>query len=276
MRFERQILLAAFAILGLTWFQSAESAEKTSQRVLLLGQKPDGHPRMTHEYTPAMRILTKLLSQHKGIHTIAVSADEPWNDGPELLDGADAVVVFLSEGAKWLHQDAARLDAFKQLAKRKAGLICLHWGMGTRNADYIEDYVNLFGGCHGGPDRKYKVVTTDMKIATPKHPILNGVKPLKLKEEFYYTLKRPKNVDNIVPLIRVHIDGADHTVGWAWERPDGGRSFGFSGLHFHENWRHAQYQRMITQAILWSLKRQIPDGGIDPILEASDIALPKK
>jgi hypothetical protein len=31
----------------------------------------------------------------------------------------------------------------------------------------------------------------------------------------------------VTPLIRVPLDGEKETVAWAWERPDGGRSFGF-------------------------------------------------
>jgi len=63
------------------------------------------------------------------------------------------------------------------------------------------------------------------------------------------------------------------TVGWAWERPDGGRSFGFSGLHFHVNWRHEQYQRLISQAALWTLKLPIPKTGIGVKLDSTVLEL---
>ena len=48
----------------------------------------------------------------------------------------------------------------------------------------------------------------------------------------------------------------------AWDRPDGGRSFGFVGLHFHKNWERIEYRRLVSQAILWSLKMPIPEGGL--------------
>ena len=276
-KYFRQILLIA----AVTWCvlppeRPAKAADERPSRLLLLGQKPDGHPRLTHEYSAAMRLLSGMLSPYKDIQTIQVSADEPWKEGPELLDGADAAVVFVSEGAKWLGNDKARLKAFQQLAKRQGGLVCLHWGMGTRDAEYIEHFVDLFGGCHGGPDRKYKVVTVTTEFPNPQHPIMSAVKPLRLKEEFYYTLKTPKNVDNIVPLVRVPIDGATHTVGWAWERPDGGRSFGFSGLHFHQNWKHDAYRRMVTQAVLWSLKREIPKHGVDVKISPDILTISEK
>jgi type 1 glutamine amidotransferase len=58
------------------------------------------------------------------------------------------------------------------------------------------------------------------------------------------------------------IDGEAHTVAWALEREGGGRSFGFSGLHFHENWQLPEYRRLVTQAVLWTLDLPIPKDGI--------------
>ena len=147
------------------------AADKT-QRILLIGQAPDGHPPGTHEYRAAASLFSKMLAPMDRLQTISVSADGDWSEGPELLDGADAAVVFVSEGAKWLQGDAKRLAAFQALAKRGGGLICLHWGMGTRDAKFIPKWVELFGGCHGGPDRRYKVVDVKTQLATPSHPIL--------------------------------------------------------------------------------------------------------
>ena len=48
-----------------------------------------------------------------------------------------------------------------------------------------------------------------------------------------------------------------------WQRDDGGRSFGFTGLHVHNNWRLPEYRRLVAQAILWTLKMAIPEGGIN-------------
>jgi type 1 glutamine amidotransferase len=249
------------------------AAEKV-QRLLLIGQAPDGHPPGTHEYRAAASLFSKMLAPMERLQTIAVSADGDWPEGPELLDGADAAVVFVSEGAKWLQADAKRLAAFQTLAKRGGGLICLHWGMGTRDAQFIPAWLELFGGCHGGPDRRYKVVDVKTQLATPSHPILRGVSPVELHEEFYFKLKWASPAEQITPLIQVRIEDEDHTVGWAWERPDGGRSFGFSGLHFHENWKVDSYQRMLAQSVRWVLKREIPKSGVRLNLKAVDFVPP--
>ncbi len=259
-------LLAKLVLPGNAW--SAEEPDpnppqtKTVKRVLLLGQKPDGHPWSTHEYMAGVNIMAACLQDVPGLQTLVVQADGPWTDGPELLDGADAAVVFLSEGAKWIGSDPQRLRAFQRLAKRGGGLVCLHWGMGCRDAKYIRDYVALFGGCHGGPDRKYKVVEAILKPAG-EHPILRGLKPISVREEFYYRLKFPKPPNQITPLVEVAIEGKTETIAWAWNRPDGGRSAGFSGGHFHENWRRPEYRRLMAQSLLWTLKLPIPEKGLN-------------
>ena len=253
---------------------SATFAADKTQRLLLIGQAPDGHPPGTHEYRAAASLFSKMLAPMDRLQTIAVSADGDWPEGPELLDGADAAVVFVSEGAKWLQADAKRLAAFQSLAKRGGGLICLHWGMGTRHAKFIPAWVELFGGCHGGPDRRYKVVDVKTQLVTPSHPILRGVSPVEVHEEFYFKLKWAQPAEQITPLIQVQIEKENHTVGWAWERPDGGRSFGFSGLHFHENWKLEPYQRMLAQSVRWVLKRAIPKSEVRVNLDATDFVPP--
>ncbi|TXI04989.1 MAG: hypothetical protein E6Q76_11730 [Rhizobium sp.] len=268
--------LSVFAVL-LVMAAAVAAEEPVRLRVLLLGQKPDSHPATTHEYMAGARLLGTLLERSKGIQALVASADSPWTDGPELLDQVDGVVVFVSEGAKWLTEEPKRLAAFQRLARRSGGLTCLHWGMGTRDAAPIAEFTALFGGCHGGPDRKYKVATV---VANPvaEHPIVSGIAPFEVRDEFYYALKQaaPEQRLKVVPLLRVPIDGADQTVAWACERPDNGRSFGFSGLHFHENWKRVEYRRLVLQGILWTLHREIPEAGIAVDIAPETFELPTR
>jgi type 1 glutamine amidotransferase len=254
MRIIITILFALFVI--------SPADAQAPKKLLLLAQGPDGHPPETHEYKLGQQILQKLLAKTPGLQTTVVYADEPWREGPELLAKADGAVLFLSEGAKWLHQDPKRLEAFRDLAKRGGGLTALHWAMGTRDAKNIAGWVELFGGCHGGPDRKYKVLKTDVKVAAPKHPIARGLKDFTARDEFYYTLKFPRLTTGLEPIVQADIDGNLETVCWAWQRPGGGRSFGFSGLHFHENWQAPEYRRLVTQGVLWTMNIDIPPDGI--------------
>lgn len=271
----RQIVVAVMIVVPASLCAQERPVPVRPQRVLLLGQKPDSHPVATHEYMAGIRVTARLLAQARDTQTVVVQADSPWKDGPELLDGADAVVVFLTEGARWVTEDPQRLAAFQRLAKRGGGLTCLHWGMGAREAGPIQGFAELFGSCHGGPDRKYAVVSV---TAAPheQHPILAGIEPFEVRDEFYYKLKVavPAANHKRTSLIRVMIDDADQTVAWASERPDEGRSFGFSGLHYHENWKLKEYRRLVLQGILWTLKHPIPQNGMAVDLNDDEIALP--
>jgi type 1 glutamine amidotransferase len=186
------------------------------------------------------------------------NADEPWSDRPER--SALTARFCFAEGVKWVSR-TPRGSAFEKLAKRGGGLVVLHWGMGTRQAESIDNFVKLFGGCHGGPDRKYKILTTSIKLRGA-HPILRGIEPVEVEDEFYYRLEFPRTDPKITPLVDVDIDGESHTVAWSYARPDGGRSAGFSGGHFHKNWKLPSYRRLVTQSILWSVGIEIPKEGI--------------
>jgi len=243
------------------------------KNLLLLAQGPDGHPRSTHEYVAGQNVLAKLLRDVPNLKTTIVKAEVDWADGPAVLDKADHCVMFVSEGAKWINSDPARREAFQKLAKRKGGLSVLHWGMGTKKAADIDVFVKLFGACHGGPDRKFKFLETTC-TPVPGHPITAGLKEFKLNDEFYYALKRDPANKDLKPLLTARIDDQDEMVSWAWERPDGGRSFGFSGLHFHANWENENYQRLVGQAVLWTMNVK-PPANFPPAMEKADYKLPE-
>ncbi len=265
---------ASFLALVLWFCTAAPVCAETPKKLLLLFQSPDGHPPQTHEYEAGVTLLAKLLKPTPGLEVTALRADSPWKEGPELLERTDGAVLFLAEGARWIQSDPARFKAFAKLVNRGGALVVLHWAMGAKDAQYVDGAVQLLGWCHGGPDRKYQVVTTEAKPAGV-HPVTSGIGPFRVHDEFYYQLKAPaaKQATMPQPLLTVAIDGKDEKVSWAWERPDGGRSFGFSGLHFHENWKLPEYRRLVVQGVLWSLKLPIPKEGISVDVDAADLKL---
>ena len=136
---------------------------------------------------------------------------------------------------------------------RGGGLVALHWAIGTREAEPIAPFLKLFGGCHGGADRKYQVVETEVRPAGVDEPITAGMKSFRVRDEFYYQLKFEPAPAAIRPVLFANIDGGTQTIAWSWQRGDGGRSFGFSGLHFDANWKLDEYRQVMTCGILWTL-----------------------
>jgi len=247
------------------------AADGKPVHLLIVAQKTgDGHPPTTHEFMGGAHVMQELLKPYKNVEVTLVNGDEPWADGPGLIDKADGIMLWVTQGAKWMQIDADRFAAIKRLSARGGSITAFHWSVGSTNADYIKGQLDLLGGTRGGTQRKYKVLEADVKRVNPRHPILNGVGDFKTYDEFYYRLDlRPE----IKPLLQANIDGNDETCAWAWERPDGGRSFGWVCIHFHANWQAPEYRRVALQGVLWSLKIPIPAGGANVDLDSKTLEL---
>ena len=60
---------------------------------------------------------------------------------------------------------------------------------------------------------------------------------------------------------------AKETIAWAVERKDGGRGFGFTGAHFHKNWRIEPFRKMVLNAIVWAARAAVPEDGVESVVE---------
>lgn len=244
---------------------------ESPKKVLMLGQTRD-HPAGSHEYMPGLKVLAKCLEGTPGLELTVAKADEPWPEGPAMIDGSDGVVLSLGQGARWIQNDRKRLEAVQGLAARRGGIVAIHWAIGAKDAKYIDAHRKLIGGIHGGPDRKYKITEAEATLPTPDHPVVRGLAPFRLRDEYYYRLKfAPEGT--IVPILQVTLDGRPETVAWAFLRPDGGRSFGFSGMHYHANWGMEPCRRMIAQAVLWTVGLPVPEDGLAVPVTEDDLRL---
>jgi type 1 glutamine amidotransferase len=261
-RFIVAVLLFCFAA-----FASAAEPKK----VLLLSQKRD-HPPASHEYHSGVHVLAKCLQGVPGLQVTAANADEPCPDVPKLIDAADAVVLYLGEGGRWMQVDKQRLAAIDRLAARGGGIVGLHWGIGAKDDKYVPHHLELMGGMHGGSDRKYVVKELDVRTVHRDHPINAGVDLKRLDDEYYYRLKFAKQ-GKVTPLLQTTIDGNAETIAWAFQRPDGGRSFGFGGMHYHKNWQIPGCRRLVAQGILWTLKLPVPKAGLAVEVTEEDLKI---
>ncbi len=268
--FLRALASAVVALLVIGCVAGTFAAKARPQRLLIVGQGPDGHPPTTHEFMPGAKVLAELLKPYKDIQSTVVNADEPWPDGPALIDQADGLAMFVTQGAQWMQSDPQRHAALKRLAARGGAIVALHWSVGAKDAKYIQGQLELLGGTRGGEQRKYQKLEVEMHRAAPQHPVLTGLRDFKVYDEFYYALDLQPGIQ---PLYTAKIDGKDETAAWAWERPDGGRAFGFVALHFHSNWQLPEYRRFVAQGVLWSLKLPIPTAGVMADIDSKKLQL---
>ena len=67
--------------------------------------------------------------------------------------------------------------------------------------------------------------------------------------------------------------GRAETMMWVYERPDGGRSFGFTGGHTHANWGDVNQRRIMLNALLWLAKVDVPAKGVVDTITEADLTM---
>src|SRR2546425_11971557 len=96
------------ALLGLVLAMNVSAADTKAKRLLIVGQGPDGHPPTTHEFMAGGRVTAEVVKPYKEIQATIVKADEPWAGGSKLIDEADGIVIWGTQGGAWVEKGAKR------------------------------------------------------------------------------------------------------------------------------------------------------------------------
>jgi hypothetical protein len=101
---------------------------------------------------------------------------------------------------------------------------------------------------------------------------MNGVVPILSAVAPASTMSRPDGLHEGNPAVRAAVRrGEPQIVAWAFERPDGGRGFGFTGGHYQTNWGNDGFRRLVLNAILWTAKLEVPATGVACKVTAEDL-----
>ncbi len=260
-----RIVLAAALALGLCADATATAQEK-AVKILLIGKDRD-HALSQHEYLSDLAILAKCLRQTKGVEA---EVSNGWPRDPEKLKGVSAIVFDTRMGGTVLFDPLVKAEA-QRLLKRGVGLAAIHWGTGA-DAKTGPDWLNALGGWFNADlFSRYMVRKARVMQAEPKHPVCFGWKEYDLREEYYIKLKFAPGA---TPVLKVTIDKEVYPFAWVYTRPDGGRSFGFLGGHFHENFANEAFRRSIVNGILWTARVEVPAEGAPVKITPKDMELP--
>lgn len=253
--------------------------EDTKKIVMVAG--PASHGYMSHEHYAGCRLLADLLNAHaKGVY--ATVYRNGWPKDPTAFDNADAIVMFCDGGER--HMVNPHLKEVDALAKKGVGIACLHYGVevpkgepGDRLLEWIGGYFETHWSVNPHWTAEFKTL--------PEHPITRGVRPFAIHDEWYYHMRFRENMAGVTPILSAiapketlsrpdgphegnpHVRaavaaGEPQHVAWAAERKDGGRGFGFTGGHFHSEWAHDDFRKLVLNAIVWIAKGEIPEEGI--------------
>ena len=250
------------------------------KKIVFISGKPS-HGRMKHEHRAGNMILAKALNE-SGLGVDAKLVPHyGYPSDTSILDDAATIVVFCTGHQG--HVLNPKLDEFDKLMKKGTGVVMIHWATEAKKGAPGDRFLEWMGGFCDlnwsvNPHWKPNFNTF------PNHPIANGIKPFSVDDEWYYhmrfvegmkgvtpilsdlpppeTLRRPDGARSGNPTVRAAVAaGKKQHVAWAYQRPGGGRGFGFTGAHNHESWQDNNFRKVVLNAILWTANVEVPEGG---------------
>ncbi len=252
--------------------------------VLVAGKQSHGPG--DHEFFAGSALLMTMLKQTPGV--FPVMARDGWPKNEAIFKGAKTIVFYMDGRAG--HPINNKLNVLQSYMDQGVGFVNIHYAV-----DYTKEtgatVINWLGGFY---DAEISINPHwDADFSTlPDHAISRGVKPFKIRDEWYYNMRwktDPAGLSNILKATppdetRKTADaksypGRSEITAWAYDRPsNGGRSFGFTGGHMHKNWANDDFRKLVVNAILWTAKVEIPADGAPCVLApgAIDINLDKK
>lgn len=280
--------LLAFALLGAV----ALTAEAADKKIVLVAGGPSHGPG-DHEHRAGCLLLAKCLNQVPGVTATVVT--NGWPSDVKAFDGAAAVAIYSDGGGGHPFIQGDRIKVIDDLAKKGVGIGCLHYAVEVPKDKGGSEFLRWIGG----------YFETDWSVnphwfaefkTLPEHPITRGVKPFSMQDEWYYhmrfvdgmkgvtpilsalppkeTLNRPDGPHSNNPHVRKAVleDKQPQHLLWVYDRPDGGRGFGFTGGHFHKEWGDENFRRVVLNALLWIAKVEIPPNGAQTKVTAEELA----
>ena len=177
--------------------------------------------------------------------------------------------------------------AVKEATERGAGFMAIHYGVEVNKGEQGEHYLKWIGGYFEAFWSVNPWWMPEFKDI-PKHETTRGVKPFAINDEWYYHMRFVDGMKGVTPILsavpplktmaggkdkasshggnpdvyKEVADGKAQVMAWAYDRPDGGRGFGFTGLHKHDNLGNDSMRTLLLNAVAWVSKLPVPEAGV--------------
>ncbi len=280
------LILSISAALGLSVF----AADK--KNVLMIAGKPSHGPGQ-HEHNAGIQLLAKCLGQGAADRVdVKFHLNGEWPSAEEFAK-ADAVVIYSDGGGGHPALQGDRLEQLGKEMKRGCGFVCLHYAVEPTIPKGNAEFIDWLGGAFEINWSVNPHWDADFKTF-PNHPVVAGVKPFSTNDEWYFhmrfragmksvtpiltaiapdgTMSRPDGTHSGNPAVREEVKNkVPQHVAWAVSRDDGGRGFGFTGGHFHAGWGNENQRKLVLNAIVWTAKADVPEGGVKSVVSEADL-----
>lgn len=255
----------------------ASAAEK---RKIILIAGNDSHGNGAHEFLAGCTLLKNKLNEAMPDQLDVIVVKGGWPKNPNIFEGAAATVIY-SDGLKRHPLN----DHFKELdkwASKGMGVAMMHFACDVDPGEKGDYFKKWIGGHYETRFSTNPHWICDSHL-NKEHKICSGCKGFKLKDEWYFNMRWSETLEHTDILqgipdkearsgktssprgpLKHIVDGAGNkeTLLWCVERPDGGRGFGFTGGHYHENWKNDEFRKLILNAITWLAKIEVPKDGV--------------
>jgi len=267
--------LAVATLLVTAATSPSHAADEKAKKKIVFVHGRASHGYGGHAYGPAFRMLARMLNENVPAVTAEVIQDDA---DLAVLEAADAIVLG-SDGGRLVKTLGDRLEP---LMKKGVGLACIHYTVDPSDPKAVKRLIAWIGGAY---ERHWSVNPhweADFK-KFPDHPVARGLKPFKAQDEWYYHMRFAKDMKGVTPILsavppestRQRPDGPHsgnptvrarkgmaEVVGWVYERPGGGRGFGFTGMHTHWTWAQDSYRKSVLNALVWIAGAEVPASGV--------------
>jgi type 1 glutamine amidotransferase len=286
--------LSAALILALIYtHQGAGGAERHLKKVIFVAGGPS-HGFMQHDYLAGSKLLAERINKLPGFEAVVYYQEWPPR---EAFESASAVVIYADGGADNIA--AAHKDQLLELSLRGVGIGAIHYALevpkesaGTAWLSLIGGYFETFHSVNPEWDAQFDLTRRSQSV------VANGVKPFHMRDEWYFhmrfrpRMRRIKTVLSAIPpdSARMGVDdphggnaevrsaiGTHTTEHLLWISGNlgrngaaRGRGFGCTGGHYHQNWAHDQFRKVVLNAISWIAGAEIPSQGIESMRPTVD------
>ncbi|MBL6706107.1 MAG: ThuA domain-containing protein, partial [Planctomycetaceae bacterium] len=227
-----------------------------------------------------------------------------WPKDESIFKDADAVVFYMDGGGRHevVQENGRRMKMIDEWTSNGVGIGCMHYGVEVLKDQAGPQFKRWIGGYYEN-SFSCNPIWEPVFNHFEQHPITQGVQPFQIKDEWYFNMRfisdvpgnKPSKLENtsFVPILvaspddevrdgpyvypkgpYAHIQqakGRAEAMMWAVERPDGGRGFGFTGGHFHDNWSNDNYRKVVLNAMVWLAKAEVPKNGIESSVSEADL-----
>jgi type 1 glutamine amidotransferase len=252
-----------------------------AKRIVLVAG-PTSHGPGEHETFAGLSLLKKCLD-HTGLAQTTVYAGG-WPKDPTAFDAADAVTFFMDGGDGNALIQGDHLQILDGLMKKGVGFGCMHYVVEVPAKKGGPEMIRWLGGYY---ETGYSTNPSwDAAITfNTNHEVCRGLTKATVMDEWYYNIRFDPAMTGITPLMTAtppdNTRGTDaarknpgraETISWVKVREDGGRSFGWTGGHYHKNWANNDYRKYILNAMLWIAHGTVPQNGIESTVTPEDLS----